>query len=113
LAALLANDGARVFSVDVDTIQEYTKRPAPSLSDQKARRYNTRHVVHPSSLTLDECLSRSDVVVSAVPDPEYKVKTESLKDGCMCLNVSAEKNFDKDVREKVGLAYPDEVSSAY
>ncbi|KIJ37453.1 hypothetical protein M422DRAFT_231851, partial [Sphaerobolus stellatus SS14] len=27
LAALLANDGARVFSADIDSIQEYTKRP--------------------------------------------------------------------------------------
>jgi len=121
LAALLANDGARVFSVDIDSIQEYTKRPyveapapptEPSSSGEpsstetaaavKARRYHPRHVVHPSSLTLQECLALSDVVVSAVPSPSYKVKTEWLKDGCLCLNVSAHKNFEKDIREKVG-----------
>ena len=29
------------------------------------------------------------------------MKTEWLKDGCVCLNVAAEKNFEKDVRDKV------------
>ena len=41
------------------------------------------------------------MVVSAVPSASYKVKTEWLKDGCICINVAADKNFDKDVREKV------------
>ncbi|KAF7776641.1 hypothetical protein Agabi119p4_5034 [Agaricus bisporus var. burnettii] len=36
LAALLANDGARVFSVDIDSTQEYTKRPQMT-PEQKAR----------------------------------------------------------------------------
>ena len=121
LAALLANDGARVFSVDIDSIQEYTKRPhvsPPELTAElsssgessaeaaaaKARRYHPRHVVHPIVFTLQECLALSDVVISAVPSPTYKVKTEWLKDGCLCVNVAADKNFEKDVREKVG--YP-------
>ena len=64
-------------------------------------RYHPRHVVHPSTLTLQECLAQSDVVVSAVPNATYKVKTEWLKDGCICLNVAADKNFEKEVREKV------------
>jgi hypothetical protein len=120
LAALLANDGARVFSVDIDSIQEYTKRPhvsppepnaepsssgEPSSSETaaavKARRYHPRHVAHPTKFTLQQCLALSDVVISAVPSPTYKVKTEWLKDGCLCVNVAADKNFEKDVREKV------------
>lgn len=47
-------------------------------------------------------LAQSDVVVSAVPSASYKVKTEWLKDGCICLNIAADKNFEKDVRDKVG-----------
>ena len=120
LAALLANDGARVFSVDIDSIQEYTKRPhvplpeptvkpssagEPSSSEAtaaaKACRYHPWHVVHPTEFTLEQCLALSDVVVSAVPSPTYKVRTEWLKDGCLCVNVAADKNFEKDVREKV------------
>jgi hypothetical protein len=41
------------------------------------------------------------VVISAVPSASYKVKTEWLKDGCVCVNVASEKNFDVDVRDKV------------
>ncbi|GJJ07276.1 hypothetical protein Clacol_001476 [Clathrus columnatus] len=97
LAALLANDGARVFSVDIDSIQEYTKRPA---GPQSTQRYHLRHVVRQSTFTLEECLMQSDVVVSAVPSSNYKVETTKLKDGCICINVSSEKNFKKDIREK-------------
>ncbi|KAF8528779.1 NAD-P-binding protein [Hysterangium stoloniferum] len=106
LAALLANDGARVFSVDIDSIQEYNKRPVSVKADLKAARYNPRHVVHPSTLTLPECLAQSDVVISAVPSAQYKVKTEHLKVGCICLNISAEKNFEKDIREKASIYLP-------
>ncbi|KAF8680979.1 Tetrahydrofolate dehydrogenase/cyclohydrolase, catalytic domain [Rhizoctonia solani] len=107
LAALLANDGARVFSIDIDSIQEYTKRPATNTSSgEKPNRYNPRHVVHPCSLSLEQCLGLSDVVVSAVPSATYKVPTGWLKDGCICVNVASEKNFQSDVREKASLYMP-------
>jgi methylenetetrahydrofolate dehydrogenase (NAD+) len=99
LAALLSNDGARVFSVDIDSIQEYTKRPSASAAEMP--KYYAAHIVHPSNLSLKECLALSDVVVSAVPNPEYKIKTEWLKPGCVCVNVASEKNFEADIREKV------------
>lgn len=98
LAALLANDGARVFSIDIDSIQEYTKRP---VDPEFTQRYYPKHVVRQSNFTLQECLARSDVVVSAVPSSTYRVPTNELKDGCICINVSSEKNFEKDVRNKV------------
>lgn len=100
LAALLANDGARVFSVDIDSIQEYTKRPTAPASKEK-HKYHTAHIVHPSNLSLQECLALSDVVISAVPSPTYKIKTEELKMGCICVNVASEKNFETNVRERV------------
>ncbi|KAG8761775.1 hypothetical protein FRC11_013168 [Ceratobasidium sp. 423] len=107
LAALLANDGARVFSADIDSIQEYTKRPATSANgSEKLKRYNPRHVVHPCPLSLEQCLAISDVVVSAVPSATYKVPTEWLKGGCICVNVASEKNFQSDVREKASLYIP-------
>ena len=40
-------------------------------------------------------------MISAVPSASYKVPTRWLKDGCVCVNVASEKNFEKDVREKV------------
>jgi hypothetical protein len=110
LGALLANDGARVFSVDIDSIQEYTKRPTPPSSGEEGGKaaaprgaYHPRHVVRPvpPSFDLVRCLALSDVVVSAVPSATYKVPTAALKDGCVCVNVAAEKNFEADVRDKV------------
>lgn len=104
LAALLANDGARVFSVDIDSIQEYTKRPVVQVNGaEKVKRYNPRHVVHPCPSSLEQCLAISDVVVTAVPSAKYKVPTAWLKDGCICVNVASEKNFEADVREKVSI----------
>jgi len=105
LAALLANDGARVFSIDIDSIQEYTKRPATAEAGAGVprRAYHPHHVVHPAPPELDvaRCLALSDVVVSAVPNATYKVPTAALKDGCVCVNVAADKNFEADVRDKV------------
>ncbi|KZO98122.1 NAD(P)-binding protein [Calocera viscosa TUFC12733] len=102
LAALLSNDGARVFSVDIDSVQEYTKRPkVPNM-----RKFHPRHVVHPVEMELKGCLAVSDVVISAVPVKSYKVKTEWLKDGCLCVNVASEKNFESDVRTRAALYIP-------
>lgn len=103
LAALLANDGARVFSVDIDTIQEYTKRPR---SAEATRKYLPHHAAHPCNLTLQECLAQSDVVISAVPNAAFKVKTEWLKEGCVTVNVAADKNFEKDIRDKASIYIP-------
>ncbi|KAJ3741007.1 hypothetical protein DFH05DRAFT_1528830 [Lentinula detonsa] len=106
LAALLSNDGARVFSVDIDSIQEYTKRPS---DPDSSRKYHPRHIVRPppeTYNTLEACLAVADVVVSAVPNATYKIPTAWLKDGCVCVNVAAEKNFEKDVRDKASLYIP-------
>ncbi|KAI0299110.1 NAD-binding protein [Multifurca ochricompacta] len=115
LAALLANDGARVFSVDIDSIQEYTKRPSGGGGGgggggiaRQRRAYHPHHVVRPAPPEFDlaRCLALSDVVVSAVPSATYKVPTTALKDGCVCVNVAADKNFEVDVREKASLYIP-------
>jgi methylenetetrahydrofolate dehydrogenase (NAD+) len=109
LAALLANDGARVFSVDIDSIQEYTKRPKVGNPGQSTegvkpkRTFHPSHVVHACKLTLEECLAVSDVVISAVPSLTYKVSTDGLKDGCIAVNVAGEKNFEDSVREKASF----------
>ena len=95
-----------MFSVDIDSIQEYTKRPRQTTNTAEERKYHPRHVAHPCALALDACLALSDVVVSAVPSAAYKVRTAALKDGCVCLNVAADKNFEADVREKVRARSP-------
>ncbi|ORY24796.1 hypothetical protein BCR39DRAFT_545977 [Naematelia encephala] len=106
LAALLANDGARVLSVDVDSIVEFSKRP--TTSSTPTSKYNPHHVSTPldPSFKLEDCLKISDVVISAVPVASYKVPTSALKDGCICVNVAGEKNFEADVRERASIYVP-------
>ena len=48
--------------------------------------------------------------MSAVPSATYKVPTAALKDGCVCVNVAADKNFEPDVRDKVQLRVFDRLS---
>ncbi|WVF65641.1 hypothetical protein IAT40_000372 [Kwoniella sp. CBS 6097] len=104
LAALLANDGARVISVDIDSIAEFSKRP----SNSSQSKFNPHHITTPlpAEFTLTQALSISDVVISAVPVQSYKVPTKDLKDGCVCVNVAGEKNFEADVRERASIYVP-------
>lgn len=109
LAALLANDGARVFSVDLDGIQEFTRRKAPvpgAAEGEDASTFLPKHIVQTTKMTLDECLRLSDAVVSGVPSKEYKVKTASLKEGVVAINFSESKNFEPTIKEKASLYCP-------
>ena len=57
----------------------------------------------PDHWNLEECLKISDVVISAVPSAKFKVPTSALKDGCICVSVAQEKNFESDVRDRVSF----------
>ena len=83
LAALLANDGACVYSVDINDVQQFTR-------GQGLR--NRKHEVHEKpGWTLEDCLPLSDVVISGVPGDKYKVPLQLLRDGTMCINFSSDK----------------------
>ena len=103
LAALLANDGARVFSVDVGDIQEFSRRPT---SKSPAKTTLPHHVVRASRLKLADCLSQSDVVITGVPSKEYKIATSDLKDGVIAVNFSSDKNFEADIKDKASIYVP-------
>lgn len=110
LAALLSNDGAKVYSIDLGSIQEFNKRISiendrrPSVSVMKAREKNsqrrlkTHHTVRPCNMTMEQCIKSSDVVISGVPSDKFKINTEWIKKGAVTVNFSSEKNFEKDVR---------------
>ncbi|CAO1634541.1 unnamed protein product [Parajaminaea phylloscopi] len=130
LAALLANDGARVFSVDLDSVQEFSKRSHQPVQindngdeeeggrlassavraarkQNAAQRLRPHHIVRPSPLVdLESCVGASDVVISGVPSASFKVPTSMLRTGAVCVNFSSEKNFEKDVRTRASLYLP-------
>lgn len=98
LAALLANDGASVYSVDINDVQLFHR--GPGLKQQ-------RHaVVEKPGWSLETCLPLSDVVISGVPGDGFKVPIHLLREGACCINFSSQKNFDPAVKEMASLYVP-------
>ncbi|GMM31141.1 methylenetetrahydrofolate dehydrogenase (NAD(+)) [Martiniozyma asiatica (nom. inval.)] len=91
LAALLANDGATVYSVDINDIQVYERGDG--------LRYK-QHSVTDCSKTLEECAKSSDIIITGVPTSTYKFPSEYIKRGAIAINFSSEQNFVKEEVEK-------------
>jgi len=98
LAALLANDGACVYSVDANNVQQFHRG--------QGLRKRRHEVVDVAGWTVENCLPLSDVVISGVPGHGYKVPLGLLRDGAICINFSSEKNFAPQVKEKASIYVP-------
>eukprot|EP00581_Thalassiosira_minuscula_P032834 CAMPEP_0183761000 /NCGR_PEP_ID=MMETSP0739-20130205/8131_1 /TAXON_ID=385413 /ORGANISM="Thalassiosira miniscula, Strain CCMP1093" /LENGTH=510 /DNA_ID=CAMNT_0025999063 /DNA_START=18 /DNA_END=1550 /DNA_ORIENTATION=+ len=83
LATMLSNEGATVYSVDVDSILQFHP------NHEKVQRM-------PAACTVEECVRKSSVIVSGVPSAEFTVPTEWIASGATCVNVAAETNFEED-----------------
>ncbi|KAG0657878.1 hypothetical protein C6P46_006160 [Rhodotorula mucilaginosa] len=106
LAALLANDGARVFSVDLDGVQEFTRKKVVEGEDGKKSNFHPYHVIKKCDMSLEQCLAASDVVIGGVPSKSYKIPTAQLKEGVVAINFSESKNFEDDIKEKASIYCP-------
>lgn len=96
LAALLANDGATVYSVDINDVQLYERGDG--------LRYK-QHRVHDCDKTLEQCAKISDIIITGVPTSTYKFPSEYIKRGAICINFSSENNFVSEEVEKVASLY--------
>ena len=83
LAALLANDGAEVYSIDVTGVQRFSRG-----SGLKKQKHEVRDM---EGWGLEQCLPISDVIISGVPGDAYKVPTDLVREGAVCINFSSEK----------------------
>lgn len=99
LAALLANDGATVYSVDITGVQLFTRGQGI-----KAPRHQ---VQDKEGWGLADCLPLSDVVIGGVPAESFKVPTELIREGAVCINFSSYKNFDGPaIKDKAAIYVP-------
>ncbi|EFW13788.1 hypothetical protein DIZ76_015001 [Coccidioides immitis] len=98
LAALLANDGARVYSADITGIQQFTRGEGI-----KKRRHE---VVDMDGWTLEDAVPHCDVVITGVPGDSFKFNTSLLRPGAVCINFSSQKNFNPDVKDKASIYVP-------
>jgi methylenetetrahydrofolate dehydrogenase (NAD+) len=83
LAALLANDGACVYSVDITGVQKFTRG--------EGLQKNTHEVVDLEGKTINDVVPLCDVVITGVPSEKYKFDTSLLREGAVCVNFSSEK----------------------
>lgn len=89
LAAMLANDGAVVHSLDINGALTY----APAIS-------RPAHEVRESSVTRAQALASADVVISAVPSKDFeRIRADELKAGVVCVDVAEFSNFDDTAKE--------------
>lgn len=93
LAAMLANDGAEVYSVDINSIFVF-------------KQVNGRGRLLPTEHTAESACKISDVIVTGVPSKEYKLDLTWVPDDCVVINVSPFKCVDaKALLEKPGVVY--------
>lgn len=99
LAALLANDGAIVYSVDINNIQQFTR--GDDLSEQKHKVIDLDE-----NSTVESLAPTCDVIITGVPSANYKFNSDLVTFGTTVINFSSEKNFTEDIKLKAGLYVP-------
>jgi len=80
LAAMMANDGATVYSVDVDSTYIFRRGQLE---------------VPPPSLTTEDAVRMADIVVLGVPSSSYKLDHTWIKENAVVINVASVKNIDE------------------
>jgi methylenetetrahydrofolate dehydrogenase (NADP+)/methenyltetrahydrofolate cyclohydrolase len=90
LASMISNDGARVYSFDID---------GPLLFKKGS--------IEEVGVTRTEALGESDIVITGVPTREFPLVTaREIKEGALCINFSTYKNFSDDIIGKAGAFVP-------
>lgn len=92
VAAMLANDGAKVWSVDIDSLYIFTRG---------------RLVVPAEGSTVEAAVRESDIVILGVPSDNYKMNPSWIKEGAVVINVASHKNIDEAelLRTRPGVRY--------
>lgn len=89
LGAMLANDGAKVYSVDINSIY-IMERARMTASDVEA----------------EQACRKSDIIITGVPAKAYRLPTSWVKPGTVVINVSNYKNVDETELLKIeGVRY--------
>ena len=61
---------------------------------------------------LEAFIKLADVIVSAVPAAGYQIRTDWIKDGALCFDLSGQGNFDYEALDARGIAYTDTTSNS-
>ena len=98
LAVMLAELGATVYSIDVNSIVKFHP-------------YNHRRSLHRSSrgeklLNIEDCLQESNIVVTGVPNPDFQLPLQYLQSETTLVNVSEYLNVsEQDILQCTDIRY--------
>jgi methylenetetrahydrofolate dehydrogenase (NADP+)/methenyltetrahydrofolate cyclohydrolase len=96
LSAMLANDGATVYSLDLTGSLVFE----PAIGRHA-------HAVRDSDIDRSAALREADVVITGVPSREFAlVRADEIKPGAICVNFSEFRNFDESVLEVASAFVP-------
>jgi 5,10-methylene-tetrahydrofolate dehydrogenase/methenyl tetrahydrofolate cyclohydrolase len=96
LAAMLANDGARVHSLDITGAVTFE----PAIGRRT-------HDVHDSGIDRATALATADIIISAVPSKTFElVRGDEIREGAICVDVAEYTNFDKSVLHRASVFVP-------
>jgi methylenetetrahydrofolate dehydrogenase (NAD+) len=92
LAAMLANDGADVYSIDIESIYLF--------------RGGRRLLKVSNEETPESCIRQSSVVVTGVPSKSYRLDTTWIQPNTTVVNVASFKNVDEQALLNIpGVVY--------
>merc|ERR1712110_247358 len=85
---MLANDGALVCSLDIDSTHIYRRGrlELPPSADQNGGEQRVSN---------DDAVRKADVIVTGVPSESYKLDVSLVKQGAVVINVASYKNVDE------------------
>ena len=89
LAYMLKNDGATVYSFDIEggVLMQKNGKEVP--------------------ISREEALGKSDTIITGVPSRAFeKIRGEEIKENTTCLNFSFVQNFEESAKEKAGIYVP-------
>jgi methylenetetrahydrofolate dehydrogenase (NAD+) len=94
LAILLSKQGAKVYSIDKDSILTFL--PGGGVGERREH----------STTTMEQCVLKSSVVVTGVPSRTFRVPTACIRDNATLINVATDSNFEEEeVAELSGVTY--------
>eukprot|EP01133_Synstelium_polycarpum_P001111 gene1111-1269_t len=89
LAAMLANDGAYVYSIDLSGIIIF----------QAGKRQGTIKMSE-TTISKEEAIQKSDILILGVPSPKYKVDESLIREGAVVINFAGCLNVEESVESK-------------
>lgn len=90
VAAMLANDGADVYSVDINSVYLFKGGRLRKVENE----------------TVESCVRKSSIVITGVPTKSYRLPTEWIQKNTTVVNVASFKNVDQEALLEIeGVQY--------